>query len=139
GRHARPQPRARGGLQRRGARIPALGAAVRRLDPAQGGPLGVDSRSCMTQTGAARAWPKLREVFSKEKAARGFDIQLAVKASRGGWLLGALVGFGIQPFYPPTARIGAAGWGVIVLLSIAAGVWIHTLMRRPERVTRDTL
>jgi diguanylate cyclase (GGDEF)-like protein len=93
----------------------------------------------MTQTGAARAWPKLREVFSKEKAARGFDIQLAVKASRGGWLLGALVGFGIQPFYPPTARIGAAGWDVIVLLSIAAGVWIHTLMRRPERVTRDTL
>ena len=89
----------------------------------------------MTTVGATRAWPKLREIFSKEKAARGFDIHLAVKASRGGWLLGALVGFGIQPFYPPTHQIGDAGWGVIVLLSIATGLWIHTLMRRPERVT----
>jgi diguanylate cyclase (GGDEF)-like protein len=93
----------------------------------------------MTKAGATRTWPTLREVFSKEKAARGFDIDLAVKAARGGWLLGALVGFGLQPFYPPTARIGGAGWGVIILLSIATGLWIHTLMRRPERVTRDTL
>jgi diguanylate cyclase (GGDEF)-like protein len=93
----------------------------------------------MTTAGATRAWPKLREVFSKEKAARGFDIHLAVKASRGGWLLGALVGFGLQPFYPPNARIGMAGWGLVAALAISTGIWIHTLMRRSERVTRDTL
>jgi diguanylate cyclase (GGDEF)-like protein len=93
----------------------------------------------MTNPAAKRAWPTLREVFSKEKAARGFDIDLAVKASRGGWLLGALVGFGLQPFYPPTARIGAAGWVAVAALAISTGIWMHTLMQRPERVTRDTL
>lgn len=87
---------------------------------------------------AEREW-RLRDFFSKEKAERGFDLALAVKAARGGWLLGALVGFGIQPFYPPTARIGAAGWGVVAALAIVTGIWIHILLRRPEGVTRDTL
>jgi diguanylate cyclase (GGDEF)-like protein len=93
----------------------------------------------MSTAGGTKAWPTLRDLFSKEKAARGFDIALAVKASRGGWLLGALVGFGLQPFYPPTARISMAGWGVVAALAISTGIWIHMLMRRPERVTRDTL
>ena len=89
--------------------------------------------------GAIEPQWRLRDFFSREKAARGFDIDLAVKASRGGWLLGALVGFGLQPFYPPTARIGIAGWGVVAALAIFTGIWIHMLMRRPERITRDTL
>ena len=81
----------------------------------------------------------LRELFSKEKAARGFDMNLAVKASKGGWLLGAAVGFALEPFYPPTARIGSAGWLVTAGLGAATGIWINILIRRPERVTRDTL
>jgi hypothetical protein len=81
----------------------------------------------------------LRDFFSKEKAARGFNLPMAVKASKGGWLLGAIVGFGLEPFYPPTARIGGAGWIVIGVLSAATGVWMNILMRRSERVTRDSL
>lgn len=81
----------------------------------------------------------LRDVFSREKAARGFDITLAIKASKGGWMLGAAVGFGLEPFYPPTARIGSAGWLMIGALCVFTGAWMYVLMRRPERVTRDTL
>ncbi len=74
----------------------------------------------MIKTGANIAWRILRDLFSKEKAARGFDIDAcAIKASKGGWLLGALVGFGLEPFYPPTARIGDAGWFVIGALAAA--------------------
>jgi diguanylate cyclase (GGDEF)-like protein len=93
----------------------------------------------MSEARASTALRTLRDLFSKEKASRGFDIDLARKASTGGWLLGAAVGFGLQPFYPPTARIGASGWGVVALLAVATGAWIWTLTRRPERVTRDTL
>jgi diguanylate cyclase (GGDEF)-like protein len=81
----------------------------------------------------------LRDFLSKEKAARGFNLPMAIKASKGGWVLGASVGFGLQPFYPPTARIGASGWVVIGVFSVLTGVWMNVLMRRPERVTRKTL
>jgi diguanylate cyclase (GGDEF)-like protein len=81
----------------------------------------------------------LRDFFSKEKAARGFNLAMAVKAAKGGWLLGTVVGFGLQPFYPPTARIGGAGWIALGVLSAATGVWMNILMLRSERVTRDGL
>ncbi|HEX6461557.1 MAG TPA: GGDEF domain-containing protein [Thermoleophilaceae bacterium] len=81
----------------------------------------------------------LRDFFSPEKAARGFDLGLAVKSSKTGWVLGGSVGYALMPFYPPTARIGMAGWGVIGALSVATGIWMYILMRRPERITRDTL
>lgn len=81
----------------------------------------------------------LRDFFSAEKAARGFDIGLAVKSSKGGWLLGASVGYALMPFYPPTARIGEAGWALTGALSVATGIWMYILMRRPARITRDTL
>jgi hypothetical protein len=81
----------------------------------------------------------LRELFSKEKAARGFDINLAIKSSKSGWVLGAAVGFGLEPFYPPTARFGAAGWLVVALVAVCTGVWMYILTRQTERVTRDTL
>jgi diguanylate cyclase (GGDEF)-like protein len=93
----------------------------------------------MSKAGATSAWRMLRDLFSKEKATRGFDLQLAVKSSKGGWLLGAAVGFALEPFYPPTARIGLAGWAVFAGLGFATGVWMYILMRRTERVTRDTL
>lgn len=93
----------------------------------------------MSTSGANTAGSVLRDLFSKEKAARGFDINLAIKASKGGWLLGAAVGFGLQPFYPPTARYGDIGWLVIGALSVFTGLWMYILMRRPEHVTRDTL
>ena len=93
----------------------------------------------MGEAGATKPLQMLREIFSKEKAARGFDMKLAVKASKGGWLLGAAVGFALEPFYPPTARIGSAGWLVTAGFAAATGIWINILMRRPERVTRDTL
>ena len=69
----------------------------------------------MREAGATKARLQLRDLFSKEKAARGFDINLAIKSSKSGWVLGAAVGFGLVPFYPPTARIGAAGWPVVAV------------------------
>ncbi len=92
----------------------------------------------MTAAGV-KPWRMLRDFFSDEKATRGFDLALAVKASKGGWVLGAAVGYGLMPFYPPTARIGVSGWAVIGALSLATGIWMNILMRRPERITRDTL
>jgi diguanylate cyclase (GGDEF)-like protein len=93
----------------------------------------------MREAGASRARLKLRDLFSKEKAARGFDINLAIKSSKSGWVLGAAVGFGLVPFYPPTAQIGTAGWLVVALLVFGTGVCMYLLTKRPERVTRDTL
>jgi diguanylate cyclase (GGDEF)-like protein len=93
----------------------------------------------MREAGATRARLKLRDLFSKEKAARGFDINLAIKSSKSGWVLGAAVGFTLEPFYPPTARIGMAGWLVVALLVVCTGVCMYVMTKRPERVTRDTL
>ena len=93
----------------------------------------------MREAGATKARLRLRDLFSKEKAARGFDIDLAIKSSKSGWVLGAVVGFGLEPFYPPTARIGATGWLVVALLALCTGVCMYVLTKRPERVTRDTL
>lgn len=92
----------------------------------------------MTAAGI-KPWRMLRDFFSDEKATRGFDLGLAVRASKGGWVLGAAVGYALMPFYPPTARFGGAGWGVIAVFSLATGIWMNILMRRPERITRDTL
>jgi diguanylate cyclase (GGDEF)-like protein len=93
----------------------------------------------MSQARASTALRTLRDLLSREKASRGFDIDLARKASKGGWLLGAAVGFGLEPFYPPTARIGTAGWAVLSIFALATAAWIWMLTHRPERVTRDTL
>jgi diguanylate cyclase (GGDEF)-like protein len=88
---------------------------------------------------AAKARRTLRELFSKEKAARGFDIALARKAAMGGWIVGSVVGYGLMPFYPPTARLGASGWLITACLSVFTLLWMVVLLRKPERVTRDTL
>src|SRR5262249_10325369 len=123
---------------RRRARIPAPRAAFTRLSGLKVPRLGVDSCIGM-KAGGAKAAQTLRDLFSKEKAARGFDINLARKAAMGGWLVGAVVGYGLTPFYPPTAQFGSTGWVVAGSMSLFTLLWMGVLLRRPERVTRDTL
>jgi diguanylate cyclase (GGDEF)-like protein len=91
------------------------------------------------KAGGAGAAQTLRDLFSKEKAARGFDIELARKSAIGGWLVGAIVGYGLMPFYPPTARLGSTGWLVTACMSVFTLAWMFVLLYKPERVTRDTL
>jgi hypothetical protein len=69
----------------------------------------------------------IRELFSRERSFRGADIVLARKASKVGWVLGGVVGYGLLPFYPPTHQIGvAAGWGLTAAVSVLTGAWLFS-------------
>lgn len=78
-------------------------------------------------------------MFSRERSFRGAHIGIARNFAKAGWSIGALVGFSLNAFYPPTARIGDAGWvftGVDFVLTMG---WIAYLFRCNERVTFNTL
>jgi diguanylate cyclase (GGDEF)-like protein len=82
---------------------------------------------------------KLRGLFSRERSFQGADIELARRFSKVGWPIGAVVGFGLVPFYPPTAEIGNAGWAFTALDGVLTLAWIAYLYRYNARVTFDTL
>jgi diguanylate cyclase (GGDEF)-like protein len=82
---------------------------------------------------------RLRELFSRERSFQGADIELARRFSKVGWPIGALIGFGLVPFYPPTAEIGNAGWAYTALDGVLTAAWIVYLYRCNARVTFNTL
>lgn len=81
----------------------------------------------------------LRELFSRERSFRGAHIGMARRFSKAGWGIGALVGFSLVPFYPPTAVVGDAGWIFTGVDAVLTAAWIFYLYRFNERVTFNTL
>jgi diguanylate cyclase (GGDEF)-like protein len=69
----------------------------------------------------------------------GNNVDNLRRLSAVGWVAGMVVVLGIVPFNPPTAAIGAWGWGVwgaIVVVTFASLAW---LVRHPHRATVDLL
>jgi diguanylate cyclase (GGDEF)-like protein len=81
----------------------------------------------------------LREFFSRERSFRGAHIGIARRFSKAGWAIGAVVGFSLVPFYPPTAAIGGIGWLFTAVDALLTAGWIFYLYRFNERVTFNTL
>jgi len=82
----------------------------------------------------------LREIFSRDRSFRGAHLDMARRFSKAGWGIGALVGFSLLPFYPPTASaIGQWGWVVSGVNFLFTAAWIVYLYRWNERITFNTL
>jgi diguanylate cyclase (GGDEF)-like protein len=78
--------------------------------------------------------------LSREDSFRGADLELARKASKVGWPVGALLGYSLTPFYQPTASaIGNLGWAVTGFDALVTFGWICVLFRFNERVTFNVL
>jgi diguanylate cyclase (GGDEF)-like protein len=78
-------------------------------------------------------------MLSREGSFRGADLELARRFSKVGWPIGALIGFGLVPFYRPTAAIGNAGWAITALDLSLTLACIFYLFRFDARVTFNTL
>jgi diguanylate cyclase (GGDEF)-like protein len=80
-----------------------------------------------------------RSMLSRKDAFRGADIELARKSSKVGWPIGALIGFGLIPFYQPTAAIGNLGWALTAFDFLVTVGWIFVLFHFNDRVTFNIL
>jgi diguanylate cyclase (GGDEF)-like protein len=82
----------------------------------------------------------LRTAFSREKQFKGANIELALRFTRAGWLLGVVVAYALFPFYPPTVELGTAG---ILLAPGATSVGtvglLYVLYKHGDRMTYNTL
>jgi diguanylate cyclase (GGDEF)-like protein len=78
-------------------------------------------------------------MLSRKDSFRGADLELARKASKVGWPVGALLGYSLLPFYHPTAAVGNLGWAITVLTAVVTFGWIFFLFHFNERVTFNIL
>ena len=82
----------------------------------------------------------LRTAFSRDKQFKGANLELALRFTRAGWLLGVVVAYTLFPFYPPTQAIGDAGWlvapGATSVLTIGL---LYVLFKHSERMTFNAL
>jgi diguanylate cyclase (GGDEF)-like protein len=80
-----------------------------------------------------------RSWLSREDSFRGADIDLARKASKVGWPVGALLGYSLLPFYHPTSAVGNAGWAITGVTALVTFGWIFVLFHFNDRVTFNLL
>jgi diguanylate cyclase (GGDEF)-like protein len=82
----------------------------------------------------------LRTAFSREKQFKGANLELALRFTRAGWLLGVVVAYTLFPFYPPTQALGTAGIllapGATTVLTIGL---LYVLFKHGARMTFNTL
>jgi diguanylate cyclase (GGDEF)-like protein len=90
--------------------------------------------SPVSRLGALRRLPRDNETFYAIS-----DMNTARRMGAVLWIFGAVIVVALLPVWPPTGRIGSAGWAVaaaIVVVSLLAAV---PLLRVPEQVTPDAL
>ena len=77
----------------------------------------------------------LRTAFSREKQFKGANLELALRFTRAGWILGVVVAYALFPFYPPTQELGTAGLliapGATTVLTAAL---LYVLFKHGDRV-----
>jgi diguanylate cyclase (GGDEF)-like protein len=82
----------------------------------------------------------VRGLFSRSaNTYAGADIELARRFARVNWGVGTLIVLVLVPFFPPTHALGATGWLVGLPGTFATvGGYLYAI-RRPERVSYNTL
>jgi diguanylate cyclase (GGDEF)-like protein len=80
--------------------------------------------------------PRIQFPRSSRKSKRssdpygGVDLQTASRFGAYGWAIALCIALSFLPFFPPTERIGAAGWIVAGAGFVLIGVWIIPLVAR---------